>query len=273
MNTFKLTDKSTGNTYNISAENEADAARIFKANRDYFKSLSDNNQQNNIQNNFDNILSRYNERLDINQPYIDKLGDYINNYDKLQSNAYEFNRFNTALAGLSGNQGYKNLKYNPAEIEATRLDLLNKMLQAKAGRISAEDDLLGKMAWARDYGMSPEIALLDKDTFKAMSPIISSYNALKGRTYATDINSQTKLQIAKMKLEGDLRRAQMSGNVRLQVATKIALANVNRALINSMGFGGANAGDIANVYNQMGYGNIDTSNLSGQDLNEYINRI
>ena len=204
---------------------------------------------------------------------LNSVGNYINNYDKLQSNAYEFNRFNTALAGLSGNQGYKNLKYNPAEIEATRLDLLNKMLQAKAGRMSAEDDLLGKIAWARDYGMSPEIALLDKDTFKAMSPIISSYNALKGRTYNTDINSQTKLQIAKMKLEGDMAIAKINRDVRAQVAIGNQLANVNRALINSMGFNGVSPAGLADIYNQMGYGTIDTSNLSGQDLNEYINRI
>ena len=217
------------------------------------------------------ILKRYETRLAVSKPYIDALSEYINNYGNLQERAYELNRFNTALAGLSGNQGYKDLKYSPAEIEATRLDLMNKLFQLEGEQIGAKDELIGRAALAEAGNIPIEAILADKDTFKAMSPILSSINSLKGRTYATDINNQTKLQVAKMKLESDMAIAKANRDVRAQIAIGNQLANVNRALITSMGFNGVSPVGLADIYNQMGYGNIDTSKIQGSDLQSVMN--
>ena len=224
----------------------------------------------------DKLLELYNKRLELNKPYLEQLQNYTDNYRELQRQAY---LRDVQRAGINdyihGTNTASQLlgKYNPAEIEATRLDLMNKLLQTQSGELGGADELIGRAALAEAAGLPIEAALADKDTFKAMSPIMSSINALRGKTYSTDVNSRTKLQIAKMNLEGMLQRAKMAGDVRLQVAATSALANVNRALINSMGFSGATASDIGNVYNQLGYTPIDVSELQGNDLDAIINSL
>ena len=223
----------------------------------------------------DKLLELYNKRLDLNKPYIEQLQNYVNSYGDYQRQAFNRDRYLAGIAGWSGNDNFAKLmgRYNPAEIEATRLDLMNKLLQTQSGELSGADELIGRATLAEAAGLPIEAALADKDTFKAMSPIMSSINALRGKTYSTDINSRTKLQIAKMNLEGMLQRAKYAGDVRLQVAATNALANVNRALINSMGFSGATASDIGNVYNQLGYTPIDVSELQGNDIDAIINSL
>lgn len=223
----------------------------------------------------DKLLELYNRRLGLNKPYIEQLQNYVDNYGDYQRQAFNRDRYLAGIAGWSGNDNFARMmgKYNPAEIEATRLDLMNKLLQTQSGELGGADELIGRAALAEAAGLPIEAALADKDTFKAMSPIMSSINALRGKTYSTDINSRTKLQVAKMNLEGMLQRAKMAGDVRLQVAATNALANVNRALINSMGFSGATASDIGNVYNQLGYTPIDVSELQGNDLDAIINSL
>ena len=223
----------------------------------------------------DKLLEAYERRLSVNQPYMNALWQYIENYPEMQRAAMNRDKWLTGVSILSGSPEFKNMigKYNPADIEATRLDLLNKLLQTKANELSGMDELIGRAALTKTGNLPIEAALADKDTFKAMSPILSSINALKGRTYTTDINNQTKLQIAKMNLEGMLYRAKMNNDAAAQRVIANQLGNVNRALITSMGFNGVSPVGLADVYNQMGYGKLDTSNLQGADIQEVMNNL
>lgn len=240
-------------------------------------SIEDINAQSGIStsSDLDKLLEAYERRLSVNQPYMNALWQYMQNYPEMQRAAMNRDKWLTGVSILSGSPEFKNMigKYNPADIEATRLDLLNKLLQTKANELSGMDELIGRAALTKTGNLPIEAALADKDTFKAMSPILSSINALKGRTYATDINNQTKLQVAKMKLESDMAIAKANRDVRAQIAIGNQLATINRALITSMGFNGVSPAGLADVYNQMGYGTLDTSNLQGVDLQSAMNNL
>lgn len=239
--------------------------------------IEDVNAQSDIStsSDLDKLLEAYERRLSLNQPYMNALWQYIENYPEMQRAAMNRDKWLTGVSILSGSPEFKNMmgKYNPADIEATRLDLLNKLLQTKASELSGMDELIGRAALTKTGNLPIEAALADKDTFKAISPILSSINALKGRTYTTDINNQTKLQIAKMNLEGMLWKAKMNNDAAAQRVIANQLGNVNRALITSMGFNGVSPVGLADVYNQMGYGKLDTSNLQGADIQEAMNNL
>lgn len=108
---------------------------------------------------------------EINQPYTQALNNYINNYNDLVKGNFNAQRYFTAMAGLSGNQGYNKLAeaLNPLNNEANRINAMKMVRDAEAGNVNAINEMMGNLAMAEERGLPPEAAFANKNFLTAMS--------------------------------------------------------------------------------------------------------
>lgn len=108
---------------------------------------------------------------EVNQPYTEALNNYINNYNDLVRGNFNAQRYFTAMAGLSGNQGYNKLAeaLNPLNNEANRINAMKMVRDAEAGNVNAINEMMGNLAMAEELGLPPEAAFASKDLLTAMS--------------------------------------------------------------------------------------------------------
>jgi len=121
--------------------------------------------------NIDAINDYISKLQDVNQPYIDALQNYSNNYDDLVRRNFNAQRYFTAMAGLSGNQGYTRLAdaLNPINNEANKLNTLKLLRDAQAGDINAINEVMGNLAMAQEMGLPPEAAFANKNLLTMMA--------------------------------------------------------------------------------------------------------
>ena len=108
---------------------------------------------------------------EVNQPYTEALNNYINNYNDLVRGNFNAQRYFTAMAGLSGNQGYNKLAeaLNPLNNEANRINAMKMVRDAEAGNVNAINEMMGNLAMAEELGLPPEAAFANKNLLTAMS--------------------------------------------------------------------------------------------------------
>lgn len=121
--------------------------------------------------NIDAIKDYISKLQDVNQPYIDTLQNYSNNYDDLVRRNFNAQRYFTAIAGLSGNQGYARLAeaLNPITNEANKLSTLKLLRDAQAGDINAINEVMGNLALAKELNLAPEAAFANKNFLTALT--------------------------------------------------------------------------------------------------------
>lgn len=199
------------------------------------------------------MLDRYRRQQELQKPYIEGLQNLINNYNNLQRNAFNLDRYFTGLAGWSGNDRWADFgkRYNPITTEATKLDLLNKLAQGQIGIDDIENEMRGNIALAQQAGIDPRVAMANPKLVNALASIENARTSAAARRYAADASKEAKLtgiysnaMIQKAKQEGNwdlaLRLQEMRNDGRLQ-----------SAIVNAVSFGA----DPSVIYSALqGYG-------------------
>lgn len=209
------------------------------------------------------MIDRYKRQQELQKPYIEGLQNLIDNYNNLQRDAMNLDRYFTGLAGWSGNDRWADFgrRYNPITTEATKLDLLNKLAQGQIGIDDIENEMRGNIALAQQAGIDPRVAMANPKLVNALASIENAKTLAEARKYVADQNRETKLagiysnaMIQKAKQEGNwdlaLKLQAMRNNGRLQSAIVNAVSfGADPSIIYSTLQGYNNGGNIQN-YNQ-----------------------
>ena len=215
MEPFTLTDKKTGQKFTVYANSKQEAAQIYKSgNRDKVLPIENKEQE---QLDADKLIQSYNKQQSYMQPYREGLQDLISNYDDLQRQAFNRDRYLAGIAGWSNNNNFGNLigKYNPAEIEATRLDLVNKLAQNKIADEQGANTIVGTAKMMQKAGMPPEMALVDPAMIGKLSNILSAQTSAEARKYSADLNY--KARMLDSYLDAAIKEALNKNNTKLAI--------------------------------------------------------
>ena len=228
---------------------------------------ANNQQQINNNRNYQDVLEAYNKQYEAQQPYLEALGNYINNYKGLQEDAMIRDRGNVALAGLTGNAGYNQLvgRYNPATIEADRINLLNTLANIEAQRAGGLNELIGNMAIAEEMGLPIESAFGNKNLLTALTAYNKALYGLEGKKYTADRNYEAR--VIDTIYDNQIKLALQNNNI--QLARELQNAkNMNRiqtALIGQSGFGDID--NIIRIANALGYNlNVNDANTNTDNI-------
>lgn len=210
------------------------------------------------------MIDRYKRQQELQKPYIEGLQNLINNYNNLQRNAMNLDRYFTGLAGWSGNDRWADFgrRYNPITTEATKLDLLNKLAQGQIGIDDIENEMRGNIALAQQAGIDPRIAMANPKLVNALASIENAKTSAEARKYVADQNRETKL--AGIYSNAMIQKAKQEGNWDLALKLQ-AMRNDGRlqsAIVNAVSFGadpsviysalqGYNNGGNVQSYNQL----------------------
>lgn len=155
----------------------------------------DVNEQSQNAKDIQDLLDYYNGIQVAKQPYLKGLQEYIDNYKNLQEQAYLKDVFHAGMANYLNDPYEAQLigRYNPAEIEATRLDLLNKLAGERIGQSQGvyNVDAIAKLAERSNLPL--DIALADPNTIKTISSMINAQTTADARKYVADQNARARL--------------------------------------------------------------------------------
>ena len=119
-----------------------------------------------------NAINDYVSKLqEINQPYIESLQRFADNYGDLYNQNQLYNRRMRDLSAITGSPlWYQSAKdFNPLEVEATKIDLQKKIQDAQAGDLNAINEIMGNLAMAEEMGLPPEAAFANKNLLTMMA--------------------------------------------------------------------------------------------------------
>lgn len=199
------------------------------------------------------LEDRYKRQQELQKPYIEGLQNLINNYNDLQRNAMNLDRYYTGLAGWSGNDRWADFgkRYNPITTEATKLDLLNKLAQGQIGIDNLENEMRGNIALAQQAGVDPNVAMANPKLFSALASIENAKTSAEARKYVADQNRDARL--AGIYSNAMIQKAKQDGNYDLALRLQ-SMRNDGRlqsAIVNAISFGA----DPSVIYNALqGYG-------------------
>ena len=190
---IKIRDKRTGKVYTMNANSVDEATNMYKSGNYNLSSAPEVEQEQPIDT--DKLLRQYNTQAQELKPYREGLENLINNYPDIQRRAMARDEYYAGLAGWSGNRAFENMigKYNPAEIEATRLDLLNKLAQSNIAEQQTVNSIPAVAKMMQRAGMPAEMALVDPSMISKMSNIISAQTAADARKYAAKLNYDARI--------------------------------------------------------------------------------
>lgn len=116
----------------------------------------------------DDYINRIKEA---NKPYTQLVQDYANNYNDLVNRNFNAQRYFTAMAGLTGNQGYTKLAdaLNPINNEANRINAMKLARDAELSNINAINEAMGNLALAQEMGLPSEAAFANKNLLTMMA--------------------------------------------------------------------------------------------------------
>ena len=118
------------------------------------------------------LIDDYINRIkEANKPYTQLVQDYANNYNDLVNRNFNAQRYFTAMAGLTGNQGYTKLAdaLNPINNEANRINAMKIAKDAELSNINAINEAMGNLAMAQEMGLPPEAAFANKNLLTMMA--------------------------------------------------------------------------------------------------------
>ena len=197
-----------------------------------------------------NLLLQYQKMREGNNLYLDKLKEYIDNYDKLREASLRNDIYFRGLAGWSGNNSLANLgdKYNPVNLEAQKLALYKQLAN---DNINNEEDLLrlqGDIKLMEEMGMDPSTAFANPKTLTNMFNMAKVQQQIQARKEIANLNAQVK----RLDMEYKLAMAQGRREDAFKLQALKEQANVKLAAINGIGFG-ADPATIYGAMNALGY--------------------
>jgi hypothetical protein len=206
-----------------------------------------------------NAINDYISKLqEINQPYIESLQRFADNYSDLYNQNQLASRRLRDISAITGDPiWYQSAKYyNPLEVEATKIDLQKKIQDAQAGDLNAINEMMGNLAAVQQMGLTPETAFANKNLLTMM--------AAKDR-------EDNRLQIA---LENNLMKKYGIDRNYARALTVQAMRNQNALDVASMYTGAyGNSGGVAPGLNQKGTaGNVASMDAMLQAAHNKNNR-
>lgn len=194
----------------------------------------------------------------INQPYIEALQNYLDNYNNYIDSSERRKRFYAGLAGLSGNNNYAGIAndYNPVDVEGNKLNLLNQLLQTKYSNFNAINNLLGNATIAQQLGLPAEASLADKNLLNAYTSQQRALYGLEGKKYSSDLGYKGRLEEAY--IDNATKRAIEQGKIDNAIALQQLKNNsyLTGKTIDASAYSMYNPQEIDRLIRQYGGGNI-----------------
>lgn len=163
------------------------------------------------------------------EPYRQGLKDLIDNYKQYQVDAFNRDRYLASIAGWSGNDAYKQMigKYNPLDMEANRLDLINKLAEEYNSQLARPEQVMANARIAQSLGMSPDIALADSNLVGKLNNLAVAKLNADARRYVADVNSKARMDVAQLNANAKL----VDGILDRELKAAIANGDNQRALM------------------------------------------
>lgn len=181
--------------------------------------------------NLQDVLALYQAQLGANQPYLEALQNYLNNYDDIMNQSRRQQRYYSAVYGMTDNDAYKDLAktYSPEQVEANRVQLIKALAEAKQGNIGELNKLVGNAKTAMSMGLPAEAGLASKDILNALVNLQRSRDLLEGKLYTADLGYEGKRYGADanlygrqyasdLALQGRMYQATLDNQIRIAIA-------------------------------------------------------
>ena len=181
--------------------------------------------------NLQDVLALYQAQLGANQPYLEALKNYLNNYDDIMNQSRMQQRYWAGAAGFTGNDAYRDLakSYSPEQVEANRVQLIKALAEAKQGNIGELNKLVGNAKTAMSMGLPAEAGLASKDMLNALVNLQRSRDLLEGKRYTADVGYEGKRYGADanlygrqyasdLALQGRMYQATLDNQIRIAIA-------------------------------------------------------
>ena len=181
--------------------------------------------------NLQDVLALYQAQLGANQPYLEALQNYLNNYDDIMNQSRRQQRYWAGAAGFTGNNAYRDLakSYSPEQVEANRVQLIKALAEARQGNIGELNKLVGNAKTAMSMGLPAEAGLASKDMLNALVNLQRSRDLLEGKRYTADIGYEGKRYGADanlygrqyasdLALQGRMYQATLDNQIRMAIA-------------------------------------------------------
>ena len=170
------------------------------------------------------LLDYYAKVTGYNRPYQQELEKYIDDYYLLRRKDFNLNRY-LAADKYWNNMANYNTSYNPTDVVAQKIDLINKLNTSKAKELEGAMEIIGggKMA---QYADLPVASILADDKYmKNVSTLSNAKLLADSRKYGADKRFEIAMLDAEVKralAEGNYNKAiqleRIKGNNKLQQA-------------------------------------------------------
>ena len=198
----------------------------------------------------DEILNRYMAMQQDRNGYINKLKEYVDNFDKLREASLRNDIYFRGLAGWSGNNSLANLgdKYNPINLEAQKLALYKQLADDSMSNDRELLQLQGDLKLMEQMGIDPSIALSTPKATNSMFSLLRAREQSATRMQIAQLNAQVK------DLDRQARIAIAQGKIDLarELQAKKEVASSKLATLTSIGFG-ADPAMMYKAMNDLGY--------------------
>ena len=176
------------------------------------------------QTNIDAINDYISKLQEINQPYINSLQKYMDNYNDMLDQRQRAARFWQGAASLTGNPAWANIgrQYDVLTNEANKVAIIKQIQDAQAGDVNAINEIMGNLALAKELNLPPEAAFANKNLLTALTANRRQLTDLEKaqimadiRKYGYDSAFARALQVQGMKGQNalDVARTYMGGGV------------------------------------------------------------
>lgn len=174
--------------------------------------------------NIDAINDYISKLQEINQPYIESLQKYMDDYNNMLDQRQRAARFWQGAASLTGNPAWANIgrQYDALTNEANKVAIIKQIQDAQAGDLNAINEIMGNLALAKELNLPPEAAFANKNLLTALTANRRQLTDLEKaqimadiRKYGYDSAFARALQVQGMKGQNalDVARTYMGGGV------------------------------------------------------------
>ena len=208
------------------------------------------NQQNEQPQTNNDILNRlseyYEQQKEYRKPYLEGLQSYAENYNDLNRRAFNMDRYLAGIAGWSGNDNFARMigRYNPATVEATRLDLLNKLAEEQSNELNLGNEVIGNAAVLQQAGLPLEAVFANPNLIKNASSIMNAKTAAEARRYVADQTYKARMYDTQLDNAIALAKQQKRLDVMRELEYMKAKNRYNIAVLQAQAYGYGNANNI-----------------------------
>lgn len=187
-------------------------------------------QEEVIANNLSNMLDGY---ANIDDEHIQAIGSLIKNYPRLARDSQRQQLRNAALAGLSGNPYYANIKSaTPLDNEIAMVNLAGELSKARQNKLDRIAQLKARIAIAKEMNMPAEAAFAEKELLK-------TYVGLKGLEVKLNnalMNYNKTVKVQELKNQGGIDKQKLINDARQLSAAISGAGNIQAYGGNGMAF-------------------------------------